>query len=279
MTNRADAHIHLFAGGFRYKSFASRPGVTIDEAACFASLAREHNVTAALVIGYGGEDWCTENNEHLAEQSKRYDWIRPVAYIANDALLTDQDLENWQQQGFVGVSLYVSGDDVERLERIPDIAWRWLEQRKWLVSVNSEGDAWRAWESVLARFPELRLLVSHLGQPAVASSAPGRQQAAEALRPVIELAKFPGVHVKLSGFYALTAPGHDYPHQAAWAYVEQLVESFSCNRLLWGSDFIPCLDWITYPQTLDVFGKIPFLSEADVAQITGGNLLALLTKI
>jgi len=279
MTKRADAHIHLFAGGYQDKSFASRPGVSIDEAACYDSLAREHDVAAALVVGYGGEDWCAENNAYLAEQSPRYDWIQPVAYVAIDAAPTVQDLDNLQEQGFVGVSLYVSGDDAGRLGQIPTSFWSWVEQRRWIVSANSEGVAWTAWQSVLEQFPQLRLLVSHLGQPTAAASPPGSQQAARAMRWAVELAKYPGVRVKLSGFYALTSPGHDYPHEAAWPYVEQLAEAFSCHRLLWGSDFSPCLDWTTFPQTIDLFDKMPFLNQRDVAMITGENLLALLDEV
>ena len=248
----------------------------MDEAACYDSLAREHDVAAALVVGYGTEDWCAENNAYLAEQCPRYDWIHPVAYVAMDSAAAVQDLENLREQGFVGVSMYVFGDDAGRLAQIPASFWRWLEQRAWLVSVNSQGDAWTGWQPILQQFSQLRLLVSHLGLPPAVASRPSREQATNAMRQITELSKYAGVRVKLSGFYALASPGHDYPHEAAWPYVERLVEAFSCNRLLWGSDFTPCLDWTTFPQTLDLFDKMPFLSEGDVAKITGRNLLALL---
>ena len=276
MTMRADAHIHLFAGGYRGGSFASRPGVSIDEAVCYDSLAREHDVAAALVVGYGAEDWCTDNNSYVAEQGPKFDWVRPLAYVAIDSAGAARNLEILQEQGFVGVSMYVFGDDAQRLAQIPAGFWHWLEQRDWLVSVNSQGDAWTAWQPILEQFPRLPLLVSHLGSPPAAASAPSRKQARNAMRQVTDLAMYPGVRVKLSGFYALTSPGHDFPHQAAWPYVEQLVEAFSCNRLLWASDFSPCLDWVTFPQTIDIVNRMPFLSEGDVAKITGGNLLALL---
>lgn len=279
MTRRADAHIHLFARGYQDKSFASRPGVSIDEVSCYDSLTREHDVAAALVVGYGGEDWCVENNEYLAKQSPQYDWIQPVAYVDIDSTPTVQDLHNLQRKGFVGVSLFVFGDNAERLGQIPTSFWSWVDQCRWIVSANSTGDAWTAWQPILEQFPQLRLLVSHLGLPPATATPPESQQTARAMRSVTELAKFPGVRVKLSGFYALTLPGHDYPHEAAWPYVEQLTESFSCQRLLWGSDFSPCLDWITFPQTMDLFDKMPFLTESDVARITGENLLALLDEV
>ncbi len=166
--------------------------------------------------------------------------------------------------------LCVFGDDAGLLEQVPAGFWGWL------VSVNSQGDAWNAWQPVLEQFPQLRVLVSHLGLPPAAASPPSPEQAAEATQQVTELLIYPGVRVKLSGFYALTTPGHYYPHEAAWPYVEHLAETFSYDRLLWASDFTPCLDSVTFLQTLDIFDRMPFLSEDDVAGITGRNLLALL---
>ncbi len=49
-TVRADAHIHLFEGGYQ-GSFTARPGVRLAEAALYDSLARDHGVGAA---GGGG---------------------------------------------------------------------------------------------------------------------------------------------------------------------------------------------------------------------------------
>ena len=279
MTQRADAHIHLFAGGYQDQSFASRAGVAIDEAVCYHSLAVDHGVSAALVVGFSGEDWCTGNNAHLAEQVGLYEWVRPVAYVAIDAPPAIEELQRLAQQGFVGVSLFLFGSEPSRVAELSDDFWSWLQERNWLVSVNSEDDGWRSWHGVLERFPRLRLLVSHLGLPPAAAAAPTAEQAAAALRSVTELARYSRVQVKLSGFYALTSPGHDYPHRAAWPYVEQLLASFGSGRLLWASDFSPCLDWVTFPQTIDLFQKMPFLEEPDVEAVTGGNLLALLDEV
>ena len=87
------------------------------------------------------------------------------------------------------------------------------------------------------------------------------------------------MRVKLSGFYALTTPGYEYPHQAAWPYVEELLEAFGATRLLWGSDFSPSLEWLSFPQTFGLFGHMPFLSEAERRLIEGENLLTLLAEL
>ena len=145
MTPRADAHIHLFSGGYQDASLASRPGVAIDETVCYHSLALEWDVTAALVVGFGGEDWCVENNTYLAEQVGRYDWIRPLAYLTLDSQLRVDALEQLQQQGFVGVSLFLFDDESSGLAAVPDSFWHWIAQRNWLVSVNSQAAGWWDW--------------------------------------------------------------------------------------------------------------------------------------
>ena len=279
MTTRADAHIHLFADGYQNPSFASRPGVSIDEAACYESLSRDHDVAAALVIGFAGEDWCADNNSHLADQVKVHDWIHPLAHVAVDAVPGVEQLENLQRDGFVGISLYLYDGDAARIADWSDESWGWLDERNWLVSVNADSDGWSSWTGVLARFPGLRLLISHLGEPPASTVPPEPGAAVQALKTVTDLATYPKVSVKLSGFYAVSTPGHDYPHVAAWPYVEQLLTAFGSNRLVWGSDFSPSLDWVTFPQTIDLFEKMPFLDHHDVDAITGKNLLALLSEV
>ncbi len=96
---------------------------------------------------------------------------------------------------------------------------------------------------------------------------------------MLALARFAGARVKLSGFYALTTPGYDYPHRAAWPYVAALLEAFGGERLLWGSDFSPSLEWLSFPQTLGLFEQMPFLDDAARRRIEGENLLALLAEI
>lgn len=279
MSELADAHIHLFAGGYG-DNFTARPGVQIDEAVCYDSLAREHGVHAALVVGYEAEEWCATNNEHLATIQGRHDWLNPVAFVHNDRGFHLERLETWRREGFVGLSLYpFTEEDCQVLQNTPDECWQWLVEKRWLISVNSRGEGWKAWVPVLERHPELRLLVAHLGLPTAVAEPPDAATARENLASVLQLAAFPGPRVKLSGFYAMTDPGYDYPHRAAWPYVEALQEAFTSERLLFASDFSPCLDLLSYPQTQGLFDHMPFFDDADCAAIRGENLSALLAEI
>lgn len=275
---RADAHMHLFAPGFVAQLPEACRRVAPDEVTLYAAYARRHAIERALVVGYEGQPWAAGNNAYIAGLAAEHAWIRPTAFTT-PAALSVAALEGWRRAGFVGISLYLyEPAEYGALAAVPDIVWAWLADQRWLLSVNSSGEAWSAWGPVLARYPDLRLLASHLGlPPRRGRDATG--DGAAGLAPVLGLAHHPGVYVKLSGFYALSDPGYDYPHAAAWPYVAALAAAFGPERLLWGSDYSPSLEWVSFPQTLGVLEQIPALAPEDLPRIMGGNLRRLLEAI
>lgn len=280
MLERADAHLHFFYPGYVATLPETCRRVQPDEVTLYAALAEKHGVRQVLAVAYEGSDWAAGNNDYVASLAAERAWIRPVAFVHDPAGLSVERLENWQQQRFVGLSLYLfSEEQGAALRGVPAEVWTWLVQRRWLLSVNSRGEHWRAWPPVLEQHPDLRVVVSHLGLPPAVAQAPDAVDAAVALKTVLALAKYPGPRVKLSGFYALTQPGYDYPHRAAWPYVLALMQAFGVPRLLWGSDYSPCLEHLSFPQTFGLFAAMPFLGAADRPLIEGGNLLALLADV
>src|SRR5690349_19115857 len=109
MPDRADAHIHLFRNGYGGQSFTARPGVRVDEAACYKSLAAQHGVDAALVVGYAGEPWCEGNNDFVAVTAEAHPWVKPVAFVDFKVPLSIDMLESLRRQRFIGLSFYVFG--------------------------------------------------------------------------------------------------------------------------------------------------------------------------
>ncbi len=273
MPPRADAHIHLFDGGYR-GSFPGRPGVTFDEAALYDSLARQHTVEAALVVAHEGQPWAAGNTGFVCELARNYAWVRPVASADPKKPPTLKGLEDLRRAGAVGLSFYIFDPaDAKALRLIPHDLWAWMAEHRWLVSLNSRGPLLESWQMILSHCPQLRLIVSHLGLPPAAAQPPDPGTASRSLKELTALAAFPHTAVKLSGFYALTQPAYDYPHRAAWPYVQALIESFTTSRLMWGSDFTPCLDHLSFPQTYGLFATMPFLSDDDRKKIEGENLL------
>jgi L-fuconolactonase len=189
-------------------------------------------------------------------------------------------LETWQAQRFVGISLYLfTAEATTTLAQVSDEVWRWLSDQAWLISVNSTGEHWTSWLPVLAKYPALRLLIAHLGIPPAATIAPSMDEARAALASVIALARFPHITVKFSGFYAFSIPGHAYPHSAAWPYAQVISETFGNSRIVWASDFSPALEFVSFPQTVDVLAGMPWLTESDLQAIYHDNLAQLLAAV
>jgi L-fuconolactonase len=280
MSKRADSHLHFFSPGYVARLPEGCRRVQPDEFTLYTALAQQHDIAQVLAVGYEGQPWAAGNNRYLAELAAAHGWIRPVAFVHDPAALGVAMLEQLARERFVGLSLYLFDEPVlAALGRVAGDVWAWLAQRRWLISVNSRGERWAAWTPILERHPSLRLLVSHLGLPPAVERAPDAPAARAALGAVLDLARVAVVLVQLSGFYALTSPGYDYPHQAAWPYVTALLEAFGVERLLWGSDFSPCLEWLSFPQTLGLLAHMPFLSDTDRQRIEGENLLALLGDV
>lgn len=280
MSIRADAHLHFFRPGYAAVLPDSCRRQLPDEVTLYKALAQQHAIEQVLAVGYEGQSWAAGNNAYLAELAGEHAWIRPVAFVGDPAQLDIDGLETFAAQKFVGLSMYVFDDVIEgALARVDAAVWAWLEKRRWLISVNSKGARWAAFVKILERHPNLRLLVSHLGLPPAAEGAMTEGSAHQRLESVNALAGFPGVCVKLSGFYALTVPGYDYPHRNAWPYVAALIESFGVQRLLWGSDFSPSLELVSFPQTIGLLALMPFLTDKDRAQIEGTNLLRILGEV
>ena len=125
---KADAHIHLFEGGYQGGSLTSRPGVEVDELLCYQSLMKDHHIEAALVVGFEGDAFCRQNNDFLAELIPYHPWMYALAYCHLDHQpdLISQ-LENWKMKGFQGISLYLLEEsDYKKLLAIPVEFWEWL---------------------------------------------------------------------------------------------------------------------------------------------------------
>lgn len=280
MSPRLDAHAHFFFPGFVEHLPENCRRQSPDEITLYYALAQRHQIEQVLAVGYEGAIWATGNNQYIAGVASQHTWVRPVAFVADLSALTITQLVTWRSQRFVGISLYLfSADDVAKLEKVSSEVWTWLIDQAWLISVNSTGEFWMAWEAILSQHPGLRLLIAHLGIPPAVTTAPTLGEARAAMTHVLRLASFPSVYVKFSGFYALAEPGYAYPHSAALPYAQVTTEAFGPERIVWASDFSPALEQVSFPQTIEVLTTMSWLSAADLNAIYYGNLARLLATI
>lgn len=121
------------------------------------------------------------------------------------------------------------------------------------------------------RFPQLTILVHHLGQASILEP--------EALAEVMASAVHDNVYVKVSGFYGFTAlPRWDFPLADVQTTVRALYQRYGGSRLLWGSDFPVCTHYLTYQQTVEIVRHhCRFIPGADMDKLMGENLDALIS--
>lgn len=129
-----------------------------------------------------------------------------------------------------------------------------------------------ALHKVAEQFPQLPILIHHLGHPGVGN--------ADKLQQVLASAAYENIGVKVSGFYYSTRQAFwDFPYaDSIREIVRPLYETFGPQRLYWGSDYPVCRQFMTYRQALECFrSHCGFISDADQALILGENLQRLLT--
>lgn len=271
----ADAHFHLFRNGY--------PGVygrslIAGEIDVYEAFRARHAIAAGLVVGYEGDGIDPGNNAYIRELAAMRPWMATVAYVEPAARPSPAAIGALLDQGHVGLSVYVPDDTAASALSAWDPAiWRTLSARKAIVSFNIGLAHVTTLAPIADASPETALLVSHMGMPPVLAARPDTAAAEALLAPLLALVTRPNAMVKLSGFYAVSDPPHAYPHAAAAPFVRLLVDRFGADRCLWGSDFSPALDHVSFAQTIDIPG-LTGTDDAACAAIMGGNLLRLLGR-
>ncbi|MFC4137781.1 MULTISPECIES: amidohydrolase [unclassified Microbacterium] len=89
--------------------------------------------------------------------------------------------------------------------------------------------------ALAAAVPELRIVLDHLGKPAIGTDDAPLLPSAEWRRDIADLARHPQVHVKLSGLPA-EAGGH-WDEDQLEPFLDVVAKEFGEDRIMWGSDW------------------------------------------
>jgi L-fuconolactonase len=271
----ADSHMHLFRQGFA-GVYGRSPAGSGDEVDVYETFRSAHNIVAALVVGYEGAGIDPTNNSYLRSLAGARGWMFTAAFVAADPPPEPDQLDRLLAAGHRGISLYLTDAQAAGsvLQWAPG-AWAVLEEQRAVVSVNAGPDAMAAVASLAGRHSGCSFLISHLGDPGGFRDTPAVAEARERIGPLLSLSAHDNAYVKISGLYAISDPPHDYPHHQATPFVRLALEAFGPRRCLWGSDFSPCLDHVSFAQVANPC-QLAGLTEYDLACVMGGNLLGLL---
>ncbi len=119
--------------------------------------------------------------------------------------------------------------------------------------------------AMIARYPQVPVIIDHLGRPQVALGEPEGVYA-----DTLALAQFPNVYMKISGLPVSSAEA--YPYRDVWPYVQLALSHFGPDHCMWATDF----PWITEQCGYDVCLRLvteqfDFLTTAERRALLGGT--------
>jgi len=199
------------------------------------------------------------DNRFLADAAKaNAPWMVGVCTLNPDDQTSPEQLTRFVQGYNVRGLRSVPGGDPAHLDH-PGVEalWRTASQLKIVVNVLTGPALADELARMLARFPELPVVLDHCLN--ISASAEGQAT----VRTVVELARYPNLHAKLT--FVPTGTAEPYPCRDMHGAVRQVINAYGPDRCVWGTDF-PCELWcpkVTYTQHLKVFTDDLGLSEAE----------------
>jgi L-fuconolactonase len=231
-----------------------------------------NGVDHAILIQMMGQS----NNAYQFECVKRYPGrFASVVIVDPDQPDAPAALERLAEQGASGVRFNAStrspGDD-------PLAIWRKAAQLGLSVSCGGNAAAFASddFARVITEFPQLRIVIEHLGS---VNHPVSDLSAEEARRKVFGLARYPNTSIKIHGLGEFSRRA--LPVKEPFPFVEpipdlleEVYRAFGPTRMMWGSDFPPVSSREGYRNALRwPMERLANKGQAAIDEIFGGTAL------
>jgi L-fuconolactonase len=228
------------------------------------------------------------HDEYLRECLRRHPGVFAGVGVHDPASSAPADdyRRRAEETGLQGLRVHHLGDpSAPEIEALPMFGLlRALAEAGHVLWYYAPADQLGLLDRMLEALPQLTVVLNHLGFPMPAAFEPdehGRPDIRAPLPPptlpgVQALARFPGVHVMLSGQYAFSR--EPFPHDDLVATVRALYGTFGPDRMLWASDFPWIREVPGYARQLELVGHaLPDLGPGERAALFGGTAGRLFT--
>ena len=268
-----DAHLHVWdataAGkdpGPMAVGYSPQSSAPVE---LFQDYMEEAGVAKAVFVQPWFYHW---DNSYIASCLQRFpDRFRGVFVIDPRGPDAPAALRQWRGHGYTGVRLrplregenpspgpWLAADETISL-------WETIAETGTIACVMHGKTELARLHPLLVRYPAMRVVIDHLNNP-----APQDGLGQPIFRALLELARFPNVFVKLSGFHHWCR--ERYPYRDGVPYVEAAVAAFGADRCLWGSDFPHVLAGCGYVRNRNFLPReARFLSQPQLEAIMGGT--------
>ena len=268
-----DAHLHVWdetaAGkdpGPMAVGYSAQSVATLE---LFQDYMEEAGVRKAVFVQPWFYHW---DNSYLTRSIHRApERFRGVCVIDPRGPQAPVELRKWRAQGITGIRLRafrpgegpVGGPWFGTDETLP--LWEAFAETGTIVTALWPGRQVTRLHGLLARFPNVRVIIDHLNKP-----VPSEGVEQPRFQALLELASLPTVHVKLSGFHHWCLDRYPYP--SAMPFVQAAVAAFGADRCMWGSDFPHVLAGCGYVRNRNLLARAAtFLSPGQLDAIMGGT--------
>jgi predicted TIM-barrel fold metal-dependent hydrolase len=246
---KVDCHNHLldpahfaFASDAWYHPVSNEQGTAHQLTDLFDAYGARHALVVGPNSGYGTDNRCLL--DFLEWGNGRF---KGVAVVDND--ISRVDLQRLRDRGVVGTTMQVALLGVEYFREAGPLLSE-LADLDMFVDVQVEGDQLLGMAPILAP-SGVRVLIDHCGRP-----DPTAGLAQPGFRRLLDLASSGRYFVKISGLVKCSRTS--YPWEDSWPFAKALLEAFTPDRCMWGSDW-------------------PFLQASE--RIDYGLILALLERL
>ena len=268
-----DAHLHVWdetaAGkdpGPMAVGYSAQSVATLE---LFQDYMEEAGVRKAVFVQPWFYHW---DNSYLIRSIHRGpERFRGVCVIDPRGPQAPVELQKWRAQGITGIRLRafrpgegpVGGPWFGTDETLP--LWEAFAETGTIVTALWPGSEVTRLHELLARFPNVLVIIDHLNKP-----VPGEGVQQPRFQALLELASLPTVYIKLSGFHHWCLDR--YPYRSAMPFVQAAVAAFGADRCMWGSDFPHVLAGCGYVRNRNFLARAATsLSPGQLDAIMGGT--------
>jgi predicted TIM-barrel fold metal-dependent hydrolase len=204
----------------------------------------------------------------VAAEPGRFTGVFSIDVVAPDAVAT---MKRWMGKRLTGMRIFTSGSTHAAQETFfaDDAAfpvWQYASDQGLPVCMQMRVAGLPLLETVLKRFPRVRVLLDHFARAEAADGPPFPSAA-----PLWALSKYPNVYLKLTHRpIEQSVKGASTPE----AFLGKAVSEFGAPRIAWGSNFPAAKPPL--PELIEMARKaLSFLSPGDQDQIFYKTALAL----
>ena len=235
-----DIHPHIIAGDTERYPYAPLGGVRSNwsaerpfsiqqyiEEMDAAGVSAAAMVQSATTYGY--------DNSYVADSAAEFgDRIVGVYTVDIGAPDAVDVIDRWRKRGMAGLRLFGAGSTVQSTGEwmiAPNTypVWDHMADIDMSVCIQTTKIGLAVVEEILQRYPEVNIILDHLGRPDLTDGAPYANAS-----PLWKLARFDNLHLKITPrTFDLSEKAPASPD----SFFPKLVAEYGADRLAWGSNF------------------------------------------